>query len=77
MSYCRWGDGDIYCYRSSDGWQVFVANNERFQDVKFSYQCDTARECAKLLKYLQSKGVDVQEYAIEEIEEESEDEYDE
>lgn len=57
MSYCRWSEGDLYAYRSPEGYVVHVAAR-CLGDVRELYTEKTAHALLARILWLGSKGCD-------------------
>ena len=58
MSYCRWGEGDLYAYRSAEGYIVHVAARCVAGNVREQYVEPTAHALLARMLWLGSKGCD-------------------
>jgi hypothetical protein len=58
MSYCRWGDGDLYAYQGSEGYVVHVAARMVHDGVRALYVEPTAHALLARILWLGSKGCD-------------------
>jgi hypothetical protein len=56
MSYCRWSEGDLYAYRSSEGYIVHVAAKNVGGDVGEQYLESSAHALLARILWLGSKG---------------------
>jgi len=64
MSYCRWSDGDIYCWEGMDDLFVVAVKGGEF------FQFSTPGEAADKMEALRRDGLDVQQFAIDTLREE-------
>jgi hypothetical protein len=77
MSYCRWGEGDLYAYRGAEGYIVHFAARCVGSEVREHYVEPTAQALLAGMLWLGSKGCDypwdalrsVREDMIAEVEE--------
>lgn len=58
MSYCRWGEGDLYAYRGAEGYIVHVAARCISDDSREQYVEPTAHALLARMLWLGSKGCD-------------------
>lgn len=58
MSYCRWGEGDLYAYSGAQAFIVQVAANRVEGPIKAIYEEPSAAALLARVLWLGSKGCD-------------------